>query len=119
MFADKTAQLPVSTKDGVTLMPWGRRPRQTGKLPLGACAYRDAILAGNWDRYRPRAVRLWIKAFAENDVEGKPHWHEVTKGKWIKGCVVQEGNERRVYVVTITPTLAETPYERWPDIGSG
>lgn len=118
-FKSPAAQLPVPSKDGLVLMPWGRRPRQAGKLPLGSCAFLDAIHAGNWNRYRPRGVRLWIRAFAEQDVEGRIHWHEVTAGKWIKGLVATEAAERRIYVVTITPTLAETPYERWPVIDSG
>ena len=119
LFSNKTAQLPVQMKDDITLMPWGRRPKQTGKLPLGGCAYLDAIHAGNWERYAPKGVRLWVKSFAEQDVEGRVHWHEITAGKWVKGLVAQEGMERRVYVVTLTPVLFETPYERWPCIQSG
>lgn len=119
LFANKAAQLPVHTRDGITLMPWGRRSKQAGKLPLGGCAYLDAIHAGNWDRYQPKAVRLWVKSFAEQDIEGRVHWHDITTGKWIKGLVAQEAAERRVYVVTMTPVLAETPYERWPCIESG
>jgi hypothetical protein len=119
LFATKTAQLPIATKAGIALVPWGRRPKQIGKLPLGGCAYLDAIHAGNWDRFKPKAVRLWVKSFAEQDVEGRVHWHEITAGKWIKGLLAQEAAERRVYVVTLTPVLAETPYERWPCIQSG
>ena len=119
LFSNQSAQLPVRMRDGLTLMPWGRRPKQPGTLPLGACAYLDAIHAGNWDRYSPKAVRLRIKSFAERAVEGRTHWHEITAGKWIKGLVAHEGAERRVYVVTLTPVLAETPYERWPCIQSG
>lgn len=119
LFSERSAQLPVSTKTGITLLPWGRRPKQTGTLPLGGCAYLDAIRAGNWDRYRPKAVRIFVKSFAERDVEGKVRWHEMTPGKWIKGLVAQEGTERRVYIVTETPVLAETPFEPWPRIESG
>ncbi len=119
LFASSNAQLPVHTQDGITLMPWGRRSKQTGKLPLGGCAYLDAIHAGNWERFRPRGVRLWVESFAEQDVEGRVHWHALTAGKWIKGLLAQEGAERLVYVVTLTPVLAETPYECWPCIQSG
>jgi len=119
LFSSKNAQLPVHTKDGITLMPWERQPRQAGKLPLGGCAYLDAIHAGNWERFRSRGVRLWVRNFAEQDIEGRVHWHEITAGKWIKGLLAQEGAERRVYVVTLTPVLTETPYERWPCIESG
>jgi hypothetical protein len=119
LFATNTAQLPIQTKEGITLIPWGRRTKQKGKLPLGGCAYLDAIHAGNWDRYNPKGVRLWVRSFAEQDIEGRVHWHDITAGKWIKGLIAQEGVERRVYVVTLTRVLAETPYERWPCIQSG
>lgn len=119
LFANKTAQLPVNTRNGLTLMPWGRRSKQLGKRPLGCCAHLDAIHAGNWDRYRPKAARLFVKSFAEQDIEGRVHWHDVTTAKWIKGLVAQDGTERRIYVVTLTPILADTPYERWPCIESG
>ena len=119
LFSSMGAQLPISTRNGIELVPWGRRVKQKGKLPVGGTAFRDAVLAGTWDRYNPKAVRLWIKSFCEQDVEGKQHWHDVTSGKWIKGLVATEGAERRVYVITTTPVLAETPYERWPIIQSG
>ena len=118
LFTNAAAELPVRTRSGIDLLPWGRRSRQVGKLPLGGCAYRDAVRAGQWDRFSPKAVRLPLMAFAEQDVEGQIHWHEVTPGKWIKGLVATAGAERRVYVVTITPTFADTPYERWPDMRS-
>lgn len=119
LFTSASAQLPVTTRNGIVLMPWGRRVKQKGGLPLGGCAALDAIHAGNWDRYNPKAVRLWIKSFCEQDVEGRQHWHDITSGKWIKGLVATEKAERRVYVVTRVPVLAETPYERWPVIDSG
>lgn len=119
LFKQPTAQLPVSTRRGPILTAWGRRPKQKGRLPLGGCAFRDAVLAGNWDRFFPKAVRLRVAAFAVTDIEGKIHWQDLTTGKWIKGCIARDGPERRVYVVTIAPSLVDTPYERWPLIASG
>lgn len=117
-FTQANAQLPVAMQGGIKLIAWGRRIKQKGQLPIGATAFRDAVLAGNWDRYQPKAVRLWIKSFCETDVEGKQHWIEVTSGKWVKGLLATEGSEQRVYVVTIEPVIADTPYQRWPDIQS-
>jgi len=118
-FSQNNAQLPVAMSGGIQLIAWGRRIKQQGQLPIGGTAFRSAILAGNWDRHSPKAVRLWIKSFCETDVEGKQHWHEVTSGKWVKGLLATCRNEQRVYIVTIEPVIADTPYERWPDIGSG
>lgn len=118
LFTQNNAQLPVTINGGVQLVAWGRRIKQKGKLPIGPTAFRDGVLAGNWDRYNPKAVRLWIKSFLEQDVEGRQHWHDVTSGKWVKGLLATEGSEQRVYVVTIEPHIADTPYQRWPDVQS-
>lgn len=118
-FKDKAAQLPVALRGQVELIPWGRKTRQAGKLPLGGNVHRDAVLAGNWDRFKPKAVRILVQSFAEQDVEGRVRWHPVTKGKWIKGLLAQNGTERRIYVMSITPDMDDMPYERWPCIQSG
>lgn len=96
----------------------GRRPRQAEKITFGGCAYLDAIHGGGPDRYKTRGARLWVKCFAEQDVEGKVHLHDLTIGKWVAGMMAQEGEGRRMYVVTLRPALAESPYERWPYIES-
>ncbi|PVV05663.1 MAG: hypothetical protein B6D77_18580 [gamma proteobacterium symbiont of Ctena orbiculata] len=41
---------------------------------------------------------------------------DVTPGKWIQGLVARWEQERRVYVVTITPEMEDAAYERWPRI---
>lgn len=119
LFTDKAAQLPVWIRGRVELVPWGRKTRQAGVLPLGGNVHRDAVLAGNWDRFKPKAVRILVQGFAEQDVEGRVRWHPVTRGKWIKGLLAKAGAEQRVYVVSITPDLDGTPYARWPDIRNG
>ena len=47
-------------------------------------------------------------------MEGASHWFDVTPGKWIQGLVARWEQERRIYVVTITPEMEDAAYERWP-----
>ena len=42
-----------------------------------------------------------------------------TPEKWIQGLVAHWDNERRIYVVTITPEMEDAVHERWPRIMSG
>ena len=86
---------------------------------MGGWAYLNAIQNGQWDRFFQKPVRIWVNGFAEQDVMGKVKSFEITAGKWIKGLVAREGEEQRVYVVTIVPELPDSPYERWPYIQSG
>ncbi|WJW76315.1 hypothetical protein QVG61_04265 [Thiohalobacter sp. IOR34] len=116
-FPNPRATLPVRRRDGSTiLLPWGRRREQAGQLPLGGWARLDAIHGGRWDRWLPVPVKLPIKSFMEKDIEGQSHWYDLTRGKWIQGLVARNGHERRVYVVTVTPEMADAVHERWPRI---
>jgi hypothetical protein len=119
-FPNPRARLPVRTRAGSTqLLGWGRRPGQTGKLPLGGWARLDSIYEGRWDRWLPIPVKVPVKSFMEQDIEGHSHWYDLTKGQWIQGLVARYRHERRVYVVTIEPQLADAVYTRWPRIMSG
>lgn len=119
-FPNPRACLPVKKKGGdIELLPWGRRPSQAGRLPLGGWARLDAIYAGRWDRWSPRPVKLLLSQFMEKDIEGHGHWYDLTPGKWVQGLVARWDTERRVYVVTIVPELADAVHERWPRILSG
>jgi hypothetical protein len=119
-FPNPKACLPVRKKDGgIELLPWGRRPEQAGQLPLGGWARLDAIYAGRWDRWSPRPVKLPLAQFMEKDIEGHGQWYDLTAGKWVQGLVARWQHERRVYVVTIVPELADAVHERWPRILSG
>ncbi len=119
-FPNPKAVLPVLRKDGsVVLLPWGRRKEQAGLLPLGGWARLDSIHAGRWDRRFPVPVKLPIKSFMESDIEGSTRWYDLTKGKFIQGLSAREGNEQRVYVVTIEPERSNAEHERWPRILSG
>ncbi|MET0065776.1 MAG: hypothetical protein ABW076_05475 [Candidatus Thiodiazotropha sp.] len=116
-FSNPRSCLPVRTRGGaIALLPWGRRRQQAGRLPLGGWARLDAIYGGHWDRWRPRPVKLDIRQFMERDIEERHCWFDVTPGKWVQGLVARWQQERRVYVVTITPEMDEALYERWPRI---
>jgi hypothetical protein len=119
-FPNPKAQLPVRTRSGGTrLLGWGRRLDQAGKLPLGGWARLDGIYEGRWDRWFPVPVKVPIKSFMEKDLEGNSRWYDLTKGQWIQGLVARHQHERRVYVVTVEPELADAIYSRWPRIMSG
>ena len=119
-FPNPKAQLPVKVRTGgIGILAWGRRREQAGTLPLGGWARLDSIYAGRWDRWFPVAVKLPVKSFMEKDLEGHSHWYDLTKGQWIQGLVARRRQERRIYVVTIEPELADAVHDRWPRIMSG
>ena len=119
-FPNPKACLPILRRDGeIERMPWGRRKNQAGKLPLGGWARLESIYEGRWDRWFPKPVKLMVSQFMEKDIEGNSHWFDLTTGKWIQGLVAHWENERRVYVVTVVPEMAEAVHERWPRIMSG
>ena len=119
-FPNPKAQLPVAMRGGdACLLAWGRRHEQAGCLPLGGWARLDSIYAGRWDRWFPVPVKLPVKSFMEKDFEGHSHWYDLTRGQWIQGLVARCRHERRVYVVTIEPELADAVHDRWPRIMSG
>ncbi len=116
-FTEAGARLPVLCRDGrLAALPWGRRRRQAGALPLGGWARLDAIHAGRWDRWFPVPVKIVARAFMERDIEGRAQWFELSRGKVIQGLVARDGHERRVYVVTVTPEMADAVHGRWPRI---
>lgn len=114
------ARLPISARKNaqVILVPWGRRPREQGLLPVGGWAKLTHIQAGNWDKFHPRPVKLPVLAFAERDVTGREQWFEVTRGQYLQACLARQGNERRVYVVTLDCSPEEVEFERWPRLVS-
>jgi len=119
-FPNPNAQLPVQQRhDEPILFPWGRRQKQSGYLPLGGWARLESIQSGKWDRYFPKPVKIPVLSFMEKDLEGTSHWFDVTKGQWIQGLIAQQGEEVRLYVVTIHPEMENAVHERWPRIMSG
>ncbi len=119
-FPNPKARLPVRTKaGGLELLPWGRRREQAGHLPLGGWARLESVYAGRWDKWFPRPVKIQVSQFMEKDIEGVSHWFDITQGKWIQGLIAHWERERRLYVVTIVPEMANAVHERWPRIISG
>ncbi len=119
-FPNPKAQLPVVRRGGTSMaVPWGRRKQQPGRLPLGGWARLDSIHSGRWDRWFPKPVKLPIAQFLQNDIEGRGHWFDLPKGKWIQGLLACEKQERRVYIVTVEPIESESIYPSWPRIMSG
>ena len=119
-FPHPHARLPVVTRRGGTAMvTWGRRQGEPGVLPLGGWARLESIRNGVWGRWQPTPVRLRLQGFMEKDIEGESHWYELTAGQWIQGLVARQGNEQRVYVVTIHPEMPDAVHPRWPRIVSG
>ena len=103
-FPDPNARLPVVQRaGGVELLPWGRRQTLPGRLPPGGWARLDSVRAGKWQRYAPVPVRIEVEAFMEKDGAGLSHWYELAAGEWPQGLVARDGDEQRVYVVTVTP----------------
>lgn len=119
-FSERNAVIGVKTKhSGVLLMPWGRRKGQAGKLPLGGWARLDAVYAGRWDQWFPVPVKLPVISFVEQDIEGRHHWYELTRGQWLQGLIARHQYERRLYVVTVEPELEDAIHSRWPRILCG
>ena len=119
-FPNPKARLPVKRRNGgIELLPWGRRKKQAGNLPLGGWARLESIYEGRWDRWHPTPVKLGVSQFMEKDIEGSSRWFDITPGKWIQGLVAHWDKERRIYVVTITPETEDAVHQRWPRVLSG
>ena len=107
-FPDPQAVLAIALKSGGhVLLPWGRREKEPGALPAGGWARHESVLAGKWDRFFPKPVRLDVEAFMEKDKRGKSHWYPLFPSNGMQGLVARDGDEQRVYIVTIKPTLPD------------
>lgn len=116
-FSRSKALLPVKLANGeMKLVMWGRRQQENSEMPLGGWARLHSIHDGKWSQYLPKPVRLPITKFMKTDFEGHAHWYEIVKGQWIQGLLAREGDEYRVYIVTIVPELLDICHDRWPRI---
>lgn len=120
-FPNPKACLPVQMKTGgSSLMPWGRRREQPGKLPQGGWARLESIQQGVWDKWAPVPVKIAVSSFMEKDQQGQSHWYPLEAGQWIQGLVATTGSgdaeEQRVYVVTVPPPMANAVHDRWPRV---
>lgn len=119
-FPNQRATLPVVTRSGrVVQLAWGRRRGEPGALPFGGWARLEAIRRGGWERWFPTPVRLPLRGFMEQDMEGRSHWYTLTRGQFVQGLVARDGGERRVYVVTVEPERADALHARWPRLVAG
>lgn len=128
-FPNPAAQLPVQLKGTMTaeghvegataLLPWGRRQKQPGTLPMGGWARLESIYAGHWDKYFPVPIKIPVVSFMEKDIEGNSHWFDITRGQFIQGLAARSCNELRIYVVTIQPEMENAVHDRWPRVMSG
>lgn len=116
-FPNPKAMLPVRDKLGNTVLkPWGRRPMDKGKLPLGSIAKLPHLQSGRWDSYFPKKVRILVNGFCVADVAGNEHWYQVMPGQFLQGVCATWDAELRIYIISqdTPPNLAE--FESWPKI---
>jgi predicted DNA-binding WGR domain protein len=53
----------------------------------------------------------------EKDFEGQSHWYDLNKGQYLQGLLARDGNEQRIYVVTIEPEVEDSHiHNRWPRV---
>lgn len=93
-FPKPKAALPVLKQDGKgILLPWGRRKKQTGNLPVTGWSRIESIYGGEWDQYFPTPVKIPALSFMEKDFEGASHWYDLQRGQFIQRLVAKVGNE--------------------------
>lgn len=116
-FREDHAKIPVQLKKGgIIWLPWGRHQQELGQLPMGGWAPLDAILAGKWDEFMPKPIKIPIEGFDEEDIAGQPHYFKLVDGQFIQGLLGRVDKELRAYIVTIQPTRRESIFGRWPKI---
>ncbi|WP_235189756.1 hypothetical protein [Methylotenera sp. L2L1] len=115
-FPNPKAALPVVKSDGsIEWVKWGRRIEEQAPFVQGGWARSDSIELGKWERYNPVIVQLAAHGFMEKDAEKVSHWIDVPKGKAIEALIVNNNDERRVYVVTEdTPEEYAWVHDRFP-----
>jgi len=93
-FWRKDAVLPVATKHGTELLPWGNKDQDL-KLPLTGWAKQESLELGKWNYLKPEIVDIPVEAGYE-----KKTWFDLPDGT--KGVVVKKDNQERVYMITKT-----------------
>jgi len=117
-FNKPQAKLPVLLRNGKNLLlPWGNnRKRDKEQFPLGACVRLKDIHSGNYDWHFPKPVRLNLKFFFIRDNKGIGKWFELPTYKWVQGMLINEKDDMRVYIVTISENCT---YPNWPRVCLG
>ena len=120
-FPVATATLPVLMRDGIVInLPWGARREESNggvRWPAGGWARLESVKSGRWKAYHPVPVKIPARGYMEKDAEGKSHWFRLQPGEYIQGLVATIGDERRIYVITVTPPAEFAHiHDRWPRI---
>ncbi len=113
---DARPMLPVRLNNGKTSrILWGRGPDQPGELPFGYTVPLTDIRAGKWAEFAPRPLLVPFKSFTIDDRHGQDGWGGTADGNHIQALLATLGRERRLYIVTIQPDLAnQMRFEHWP-----
>ncbi len=99
-----------------SLLIWGKRPREKCTLPIGGCARYAHVLSGRWDQYGYKKILVPAREFMVYDVLDREHWFTVTVGQYIRGVVVKDGTDTRLYVVTMDSPPDQGEFEGWPRV---
>lgn len=104
------AALPVRTKDKqLRLFTWGRRQNEPGALPLGGNLQLTDLRQGLYDKYFPKHCKIIISEYQlQRDIGND--WHSLTNKQFIHGIVLNEGQESRLYAITVTGREINNPF---------
>jgi hypothetical protein len=121
-------ELPVRKRSGaIEFITWGARrdrylsddntPGYLLKFPIGGRATHESVLAGAWERFEPRPVRIVASRFVVADRRLGPMFFSLQRGEFIQGLLAQTGAQRRVYIVTVdAPAEHQARCSEWPRI---
>lgn len=116
-FKQLSACLPyIDRVNQVRYVAWGRRWQEPGQLPTGSHILLDELEKGEWENYFIRFVQLPILSFEIITIEGYPRWFTLTAGQYLQGVLVEQAQEKRIYILTLTPKRIDKRFERWPRI---
>lgn len=116
VWQDADVRLPVKLRDGsMRWLRWGERHGVASAFVQGPCARLESIHAGRWDRHAPQPVQIPAERYMERDARGRPVWVRTAPGQCLQGLVANQGDEQRVYVVTVeAPEEFRHVQARWP-----
>ena len=124
------AELPVRKRNGtIDFVTWGARghrylsddntPGYLLKFPIGGWAARDSILAGAWQKFEPKPVRIAASRFVLIDAKLGSVFFALQAGEYIQGLLARTAMQRRVYVVTVAPPAQHAhQWAHWPRVVS-
>lgn len=114
------AKLPIGTKNGrIALIRWGRREVEPGALPFGGWASQESIEQGYWNQFSPQLVQLPVLRFIDINYDSNCVWVDVLPEYSLAGLFIQNGKEKRVYVVTAKANPMQSLSNKWPKMLKG